>query len=204
MLKRYVVIAALAAWGWAPAAAEADWLFTPSIGTTFGADTHGKGHPILGASIGWVDEEAFAWELDVSFAPDFFEGEHDTFTFTGDSHVATGMVNALIGVFNTDQGARAFYPYVAGGVGIMEMRAVTSTVPEEGLFESMVHEFGWNAGAGAMVFPAEAIGIRGDVRYLRSFQNQDPSWTRGIDVDVAPGNFDFWRASVGVTFRFGE
>jgi hypothetical protein len=187
----------------APASVNADWLLTPNLGRTFGGDTHGRGHPTLGAAVAWVDEDAFAWELDFNFAPDFFEGEHDTFTFTGDSHVGTVMVNGLVGLFTDGGAVGAFHPYVTGGAGLMQMRAVTADV-EEGLFESLVHEFGWNAGVGAMVFPSPRVGIRGDVRYLRSFQNQDPSWTRGIDVDVAPGNFDFWRAGVGVTFRFGE
>lgn len=158
---------------------------------------------MLGAAIGWVDEEAFAWELDVAFAPDFFEGQHEQFVFTGDSHVGTLMVNALVGLIPSDTGLRAFHPYVAGGVGMMQMRAVTED-SAEGLFESLVHEFGWNAGAGAFGFISERVGVRGDVRYVRSFQNQIPSWTRGITVDVAPGNFDFWRAAAGVTFRWGE
>jgi hypothetical protein len=101
-------------------------------------------------------------ELDVAFAPDFFEGEHEQFVFTGDSHVGTLMVNALVGLIASDTGLRAFG------------------------------------------FVNERVGIRGDVRYVRSFQNQIPSWTRGITVDVAPGNFDFWRAAAGVTFRWGE
>jgi opacity protein-like surface antigen len=203
MLKRSAILL-VALTALPPTAAHADWLFTPNLGATFGADTHGRSHTTLGAAIAWVDEEAFAWELDFNYAPDFFEGEHDTFTFTGDSHVGTMMVNGLIGLFTDDAGLGTFHPYVTGGIGMMQMRAVTADADEGGLFESLVHEFGWNAGAGAIVFPSTRVGIRGDVRYLRSFQNQDPSWTRGIDVDVAPGNFDFWRAGVGVTLRFGE
>jgi len=202
MLKSSLIAAALSM-ALMPLPAGADWLFSPNLGTTFGADTHGRGHTTLGAAIGWVDEEAFAWELDVNFAPDFFEGEHDTFTFNGDSHVGTAMVNGLIGLFSPDSGFGAVQPYVTAGIGMMQMRAVTDAGLDDGLFESLVHEFGWNAGAGLMVFPSTRVGVRGDVRYLRSFQNQDPSWTRGIDVDVAPGNFDFWRAGVGVTFRWG-
>jgi hypothetical protein len=97
-----------------PATSDADWLLTPHVGTTFGADTHGTSHPILGASLGWVDDEAFAWELDFNFAPDFFEGDHETFTFSGDSHVGTLMVNALVGVGAVDIGVRPLQPYVSG------------------------------------------------------------------------------------------
>jgi opacity protein-like surface antigen len=202
MLKSSLIAAAMVI-TLLPAPASADWLLTPNIGTTFGADTHGQGHTTLGAAIAWVDEEAFAWELDFNFAPDFFEGEHEGFTFTGDSHVGTLMANALVGLLPGDAGLRAFHPYVAAGLGVMQMRAVTVGA-EDGLFDSLVHEVGWNVGAGAFGLIGDRLGVRGDVRYMRSFQNQVPSWTRGIDVDVAPGNFDFWRAGVGVTFRWGS
>ena len=63
------------------------------------------------------------------------------------------------------------------------------------------HEFGWNLGGGAMAFFGDHVGLRGDVRYVRSFQNGVPSWTRNVNVDVAPGHFDFFQATVGLTFR---
>jgi hypothetical protein len=75
---------------------------------------------------------------------------------------------------------------------------------EDDLFTTTTYEPGFNLGAGAMAFATNAIGLRGDIRYIRSFQNQVPSWTRGTELDVAPGNFDFWRATLGVTFRFSE
>jgi hypothetical protein len=55
-----------------------------------------------------------------------------------------------------------------------------------------------------MAFFGSRVGIRGDLRYIRSFQNQDPAWTRNVAIDVAPGNFDFLRATAGITLRFGE
>ena len=42
------------------------------------------------------------------------------------------------------------------------------------------------------------VGIRGDARYFRSLQ--DPE--RDNEFDIAVGNFDFWLATGGVTFRF--
>ena len=203
MIKAGALIAILAM-TLVPNAAEADWLFTPSFGTTFGADTHGREHPVLGAGIGWLDEERFGWEVDFAFAPDFFEGDHDTFVFTGDSHVGTLMVNALLGVPGAAASSRGVHPYVTGGIGVMQMRAVTGEGTPEGLFETMRHEIGFNVGAGVVGFLGDSFGLRGDVRYISSFQNGVPSWTRGLDVDVAPGRFDFLRATFGVTFRFPD
>ena len=202
MLKKVGMIALLMLLVAAPAA-QADWLFTPGLGTTFGADTHGREHPILSAGIGWVDEERFGWELDLGFAPDFFEGDHETFVFNGDSHVGTLMVNALLGIPGAFEGG-GVHPFLTGGVGVMQMRAVTEAGPDEDLFETLVHEVGFNVGGGAVAFFGDSIGIRGEVRYISSFQNGLPSWTQGLDVDVAPGRFDFLRATFGVTFRFPD
>ena len=44
----------------------------------------------------------------------------------------------------------------------------------------------------------DKIGIRGDLRYFRGLRDEDS----GDDVDLELGSFDFWRASVGATFRF--
>jgi hypothetical protein len=183
----------------APASAHADWLFTPVLGPTFGADTFGQQHIAYGAALGWRDAEALGWEVEASVTPNFFEDASDgALVFTGSGRVLTAMANAIIGV-NGDSATRV-QPYVTGGVGMMQMHVVS----DGGLFSTTNHEPGFNVGGGAMVFPASMVGLRGDVRYLRSFRNQIPSWTQGTDLDVAPGNFDFFRATLGVTFRFGE
>jgi hypothetical protein len=57
--------------------------------------------------------------------------------------------------------------------------------------------FGYDIGAGMMGFFTQHVGLRGDVRYLRSLQDTD----RGAGVDVDPGRLGYWRLSVGVTFR---
>jgi hypothetical protein len=49
-----------------------------------------------------------------------------------------------------------------------------------------------------MGFVRENFGLRGDVRYFRSVQDSD----LGDDIDFDFGSFDFWRATVGATFRF--
>jgi hypothetical protein len=182
-----------------PAAAQADWLFTPIIGPTFGADTFGQEHISFGAAIAWRDAEGLGLEVDMSLSPDFFEDASDGFLlFAGSGHVFTAMANAIVGL-NGDAAARV-QPYMTGGVGLLQMHVVS----DGGLFSTTTAEPGFNAGGGAMVFATDAVALRGDLRYVRSFQNQVPSWTRGTELDVAPGNLDFWRAMLGVTFRFGE
>jgi opacity protein-like surface antigen len=180
----------------APAAAQADWLFTPSLGRAFGGDTFGRDHTTYGGAIAWLDEEAFGWEAEFSYSPDFFEPV-ESFESPRNGSVMAFMGNVIIGA-PMGPGGR-FRPYITGGLGLMQMRLTS----DASTFESSTSEFGWNAGAGAFALFGR-VGVRGDLRYIRSFQNQDPSWTRGLAIDVAPGNFDFWRASIGLTFVFPQ
>jgi opacity protein-like surface antigen len=196
MVKRTAFMAALLL-AFVPARAHADWLFTPLVGGAFGADTFGTERSFYGAAFTWRDEEAFGWEAEFSLAPDFFEGVSDgRSTFDGSGHVMTIMGNVVIGLTEFTR----VQPYVTGGVGLLQMRVIS----DRGTFETTTHEPGFNIGAGAFLFTTDRVAVRGDLRYVRSFRNQAPSWTRGTELDVAPGNFDFWRAGVGVSLRFGE
>jgi hypothetical protein len=174
-----------------PSVAQADWLFTPSLAYPFGGDTVDRYHPAYGFSFGPIDEEGFGFEADLGVAPRFFDGSRED--FTGSGSVLTLMGNLLI----AGAGAR-FNAYVVGGIGYMQMR-VTS---DGGTFETTTHEIGYNAGGGFFYFLNARVGLRGDVRYIRSFQDGEPSWTRGVDVDLAPSAFDYFRGAVGVTLRF--
>ncbi len=186
-----------------PSAAHADWVFTPHFGTTFGADAKGREHPVIGGALAFFDEDAFGWEADVAFVPNSFAGRYGAVDFTGsNSSVLSVMANALIGVPVAGQHRDRVRPYVSLGVGFMQMHVAS---PDgAGFFETTTHEPAWNTGGGGLFFVTSRIGIRGDVRYMRSFRDQPPSWTRGVDIDVAPGNYDFFRATFGVTVRLGR
>ena len=45
-----------------------------------------------------------------------------------------------------------------------------------------------------MGFVTDHVGFRGDLRYLRSFED--------LDETFDAGDFDFWRGTAGVTFRW--
>lgn len=203
MRLRPTIRAALLIVALSPSVAAAEWIFTPQFGTTFGADTHGREHPVMGGSLALFDETAFGWEADVSFTPNFFKGRYGEIDFTDSrSNVLTVMGNAIVSIPVAGQYRDRFRPYLTGGFGVMQMH-VESPV-EQRVFKSTVWEPGWNAGVGTLAFVTSRIGIRGDVRYIQSFQDKPPSWTKGIDFDIAPGNFDFFRASFGVTVRVGK
>ena len=59
------------------------------------------------------------------------------------------------------------------------------------------NDLGWNAGVGLIGYFSDHFGLRGDVRYLRNIQNNSTA----NDINFDPGNFHFWRASIGVVIR---
>lgn len=193
MLKKCAMMAALAL-VLAPGAARADWLFTPNIGAGFGGDASGREHLTYGASIGWMGAGIFGWEADFAYTPEFFEGDDDDIDLFSDSNVTSFMANALVGIPVGGQTGGGFRPYVTGGLGVMQH----SLGDADDLFEVDNSEFGFNLGAGAIGFASDHIGFRGDVRYYRSFEDPDED----NEFDIGVGNFDFWRGTAGVTFRW--
>jgi opacity protein-like surface antigen len=85
-------------------------------------------------------------------------------------------------------------PYGAIGVGLLRTR-----IDETDLFDDLsTNDMAFNVGFGVIGMLSDRVGLRGDVRYFRSLQDPEDD----DDFDVSIGNFDFWRATGGVTFRF--
>jgi hypothetical protein len=192
MLKKCALLAALVL-GLAPAA-QADWLFTPNLGASFGGNASGREHMTYGASIGWMGAGVFGWEADLAYTPEFFEGDDDDLDLVENSNATSFMANVLIGVPVGGQRGGGFRPYFTGGAGILQ----TSVGDADDLFQIDNSEFGVNLGVGAFGFATDHVGFRGDLRYFRALS--DPSEDNEFDIDL--GDFDFWRATGGVTFRW--
>lgn len=177
----------------APAPANADGFVSPYIGVPFGGATD-FGDPDnninFGASAGWMGAGIIGVEVDLSYNPNFF-GDGADF---GDSNVTTLMGNVIIGAPLGGE-AGSWRPYASGGVGLMKTR-----LDDFGdLFEDVDNnDFGMNIGAGVMGFFNDRVGLRGDIRYFRNLTDNEPD----NEFDIAVGDFDFWRATVGVAFRF--
>jgi hypothetical protein len=191
-MKKWLLIAALTV-ALAPATASADWLFTPNIGTGFGGAASGQ-HLTYGASLGWMGEGIFGWEADLAYTPEFFEADDDDFDAFDSSNATSFMGNVIIGVPIGGQLGPGFRPYFSGGAGLLQ----THVASDDDLFEVTNDEFGINLGGGAMGFATDHVGFRGDVRYYRALTDPEPD--NEFDVDF--GNFDFWRATAGITFRW--
>ena len=60
------------------------------------------------------------------------------------------------------------------------------------------NDWGVNVGGGLIGYFNDNVGLRGDIRYFRSLQDNEP----GDALDLALSDFDFWRGSAGLTFRW--
>jgi opacity protein-like surface antigen len=187
--------------------ASADWLLTPYLGVTFGgaADFGDVGDfednlekkMTFGGSATWMGAGIIGFEVDFGSTPNFFQvttGDGD-FEF-GDTNVTTLMGNIVVGAPIGGQSGIGVRPYGSAGIGLLR-----SNVSLGGIVDDLsTNELGFNIGGGAHVFFNDNIGIRGDLRYFRGLQSSGDDDDL-IELDLE--DFDFWRGTVGVTFRFG-
>ena len=180
------------------APARADGFVSPTVGVDFGGNA---GSTLRGAvnnsqkvnwgvAAGWMGAGVFGVEEDFSWAPNFFGSGGTTIDKT---RVVTLMTNVIAGIPVGGQSGGGVRPYVSVGVGLINQHVSTPT----GVGDISENDFGFNGGAGVMGYFADHIGLRGDVRYFRSFQNTEANVV-GLEV----GHFAFYRASLGVLFRF--
>jgi opacity protein-like surface antigen len=183
------LISALAVVG-AAAPARADGYVSPYIGYNFGGDA-GCPHITgcqdkrlnVGAALGTMGG-LFGFEEDFGYAKNFFG------TAPGlDSSVLTIMSNLMIG-----PRIGPAQPYVLGGLGLVKTHV--SFTPSS-VFTTDNNNFGWDVGGGLMVYFGNHIGVRGDIRYIHSFQD-----LKLLGFTVTDTKLDFGRGTVGVVFSF--
>jgi hypothetical protein len=180
-----------------PAAALADGMIVPFIGVNFGGNS---GKDLSNA----IDAKRFDWgfslaymgggvlglEADIARSPDFF-GRTDV----GGSSVLTATGNLVIGIPFGGQKGIGFRPYVLAGLGV-----IRSKVDAFGdVLNREQNNGAWDFGGGAMFFFGTHVGVRGDVRYFRTFGGLNLDF---LDPVERPSNLDFTRASAGLILRF--
>lgn len=185
-----------------PATANAQsWFVTPFVGANFGGNANFEDFDDLddevekrvdfGATIGW-NPSVVGFEFDFGFSPNFFENTvgNSNFEF-GDSNVTTFMANVLLSA----PPGRGIRPYGSAGLGII--RSSVSGIGD--FFDDVTrNDLGVNIGGGINGQFTPNVGIRGDLRYFRSLEDD----SNDDEFDLGLSDFDFWRGSVGVTFRF--
>ena len=181
----------------APATARADVLFIPFIGVNVGGNSGRElsraidaGRVDWGASFAFMGGGVLGFEADIGYSPDFF-GRTDI----GGSSVLTAAGSLLLGVPFGGQSGVGFRPYVLGGLGVVR----SSVDALEGAPTLENTEAAWNFGGGAMFFFGTNVGLRTDLRYIRTFGRLDLDIVDGVAVR---GRLDFARASAGLIVRW--
>ena len=179
-----------------PAAARADGFIIPFAGVNFGGnagESIGDGADAKrfdwGASFAWMGGGVFGFEGDIGYSPDFY-GKSDV----GGSSVLSLMGNVLLGVPLGGQKGFGVRPFGLVGVGVLrsDLESFTDAVG----FDNA--EIAWNFGGGVLVFFGSHVGIRGDLRYFRTFGEVDFGPIEVGNTDAV----DYTRGSIGLVLRF--
>lgn len=178
-----------------PAVAHADGWIIPFVGVNFGGNSGKELSNAIdakrfdwGVSLGYMGGGVLGIEADIARSPDFY-GRTDV----GGSSVFTAMGNLQFGVPIGGQKGVGFRPYALVGLGVIRSK-VDAFSDVLNLDNS---EAAWDFGGGALFFFADHVGVRGDVRYFRTFKAIN--LIEGID---RTGPLDFTRASAGLILRF--
>ena len=160
---------------------RAQTYLAPNIGLPFGGDTRHDAKVSYGGTLTFAGD-VVGFTVDFAYLPDFFAG-----TDLRDNDVTTLMGNLVL---LTPGHTRL---YGSAGLGLLKSRVGSAS----DLFDVDTSQLGFNAGGGLLVAPGP-VGLQADVRYYRTLTH--PETPGGFDVDL--GSLSFWRASVGLVFRF--
>jgi hypothetical protein len=192
----------------APLPSRADGLIFPYLGANYGGDSRTDLSDALdanrtgwGISFSFMSAGVIGVEGDFGYTSDFL-GRTDL----GGSSVFTAMANMVVGVPFGGQHGFGVRPY--GIVGIGAVKASGNAFDD--LLSFSDYHVAWDAGGGLMVFFTTHVGIRGDVRYIRSLEAVDllpvlpvlPARPAIPGSELGTGHLDFTRASFGLVFRF--
>lgn len=187
-IKTLVLAATLAA-VWSPAPASADGFISPWVGTNFVTQPdEGKGS--FGITAGGMGGGVIGGEVDFGYSPNFFgEGAF------GKTNLMNLMGNLVIGIPIGGQRGPGFRPYVTGGLGMLRSE-IDGPFDDDGVSNA---DFAFNLGGGVMGYFNDHVGLRGDLRYMRTI-NSDVT-DSDFDPEFGLGDFDFWRLSFGLVLR---
>lgn len=202
MSRRLLVLTAVA---WLQAAnASAEWLFTPLIGFKFGGTSRpsptfvdsdfseGRRKLLIGGSVAFLSDEILGIEADYSFIPGYFQGATDINVVS--SAVTTLMGNVIVAVpLSVTQ--YSLRPYVIGGVGLIRAKSdvVENLNAVLGVSENL---FGLNVGGGAIGALTNRTSVRFELRHFTNLGGEESA------VGFGRARLSFWRATVGVAFRY--
>lgn len=192
------LVALLLLAGAAPARAQ-DLLLIPYLGFTFGggsslfADLEGGANEsasAVGGSVVLIGQGIVGVEGDLGYVPGFFERGDRELVSSGS--FVTNLTGAVLVTLPLSITRESLRPYLLGGGGLVwaEARDITSTFPIESTMPALV------MGGGAIGFLSNTVGVRFDLRYIRSLGAGDD------EIAGTGARVRFWRGSVGLVLKY--
>lgn len=181
-----------------PVPALADVFVAPFAGVKFGGGTSivdlelaaGKTSSTLGVSAFLLNDGIMGYEVSFAHVPRYFE-KGDSGLITAGSYVIDLTGNVIVALpSNVTRGG--LRPYVIGGVGLVHAEASDVL----GIFQVRRTMPAVSVGAGALGLLTVNVGVRFDVRYLRSLTSDDGSLAR------VGRRISYSRATMGLVLRF--
>lgn len=168
--------------------ARADVTLTPFIGSLFKGDLPTK-KADYGASLTFMGGGIFGGEITGNYAPNFVAE-----TSTSAAVAQAGLMgNLIVGIPIGGDTGKSFRPYVTGGIGLFR-----ATAKKTDFFDRVTtNDFAYNLGGGVMAFFNDRIGLRADLRYVRTLTKNT-----GDGMLFQKGDLNFWRWNIGPSFRF--
>jgi hypothetical protein len=189
-LKAFILTAAIGL-AVAPTRARAEGYVTPWVGANWGSEIS-NGRAAFGVTAGGMGNGIFGGEVNFGYSPSFFGTTNDF----GHNTVIDLMGNVIVGIPIGGRNVAAVKPFVTGGVGLLRTQIDGGTLAS---VSSSNNQWGWNAGGGVMGYFNEHVGLRGDIRYIRGFENL-ATGNQVLDLN-GDNNLRFWRISGGVVLR---
>lgn len=155
-------------------------MITAHLGAAHGGDVRERAIT-PGASMAVIDDHGLGVEIDVSHTRNYDDVLFD------ESGVTAAMLN-VVGMYPHP----SIRPFVVVGVGLLR----TSGTIFEGQPAASRTDTAFSLGGGLLYMFDELVGVRGDMRYFRYFQERAELPQSSI------GAFDFWRTSIGVTLAW--
>lgn len=172
-----------------PGPARAQGFISPFIGFDYGGDSGcptatdcEDKHSNLGVAGGKLGAIAGA-EVEFAYARDFFGDAPGV-----DSSVLTLMTNVIVG-----PRIGVIRPFVLGGVGLIKSEVELTA----GSLLDSSNNFGWNIGGGVMLMFGDHVGVRGDIRKFKSFQD-----VGFLGFSLSEVKLTYNRASAGLVLAF--
>jgi opacity protein-like surface antigen len=180
-----------------PAPARADWLLTPFFGVKFAGETSivdleqaaGQTTSTFGVSVARLGDGLFGAEAEFAYTPGYFD--RDGLDFVSSNSVVDLSGNLILAL-PPDFTGGGLRPYFTVGLGLIHAEAVDFQLT----FRVRRTMPAITLGTGATGLLTNRVGVRFDVRYLRSVAQED-EFVIGVGRQLS-----YWRGTIGIGIRY--